>query len=137
MDTKQCIKCNYIKSELYFYLKSVTKNGKTYKYRIGCCGACHSSYIAEKLGHPEPTSCKVKYLSIECDELSIKNRKLTTRSASYRRRAYDMNDSIIRGRLTAKSPELSYNDITPELIELKRKQLKLHRDVKNYKEKSN
>lgn len=44
-----------------------------------------------------------------------------------------LTDSVIKSAITGKAPELSFADIPQDFVELKRKQLKLYRDVKKQK----
>lgn len=48
-----------------------------------------------------------------------------------------LNDNYLKRLLIKDTLGLSYQDVTPELIELKRKQLKIYRDVKQQEENTN
>jgi hypothetical protein len=49
----------------------------------------------------------------------------------------NLSDGYIKSCIASNTKGLTFKDITPELIEMKRKQLKLYRDAKENKSKSN
>jgi len=55
--------------------------------------------------------------------------KLQTKKAQ-RKLVDNLSDGYIKGLFRNRVNSLNYNEVTPELIDLKRKQLKLYRDVK-------
>jgi hypothetical protein len=90
------------------------------------------------------TKCRIKYLNINLDSLSLENRdKISYRlkkkkfpsryyqyQLKYKEKTRDLcGDDYIK-TLLSKQLEVPFKEISPDLIELKRKQIKLLRDVK-------
>jgi hypothetical protein len=151
METKQCTKCKYQVPIEYFLIK----RGK----HIAMCSPCASLY-----NNPNINMCRVKYLDKDLNEQCLKasNRihallnsrkyrkanpervkesamkqkiKNPNRGAKVQKKVRDeLRDSYIITALT-NDGRIKREDVTSELIELKRKQLKLYRDVK--REESN
>ena len=154
METKQCSKCGYNVPIQYFndiQREHVLKTGiKTYTYKSNICISCISGYTTDI------KMCRVKYPTEELEILSHK-RNIALRAQKWRnknkeksreasRKCYnnlkekiaatnkmhseDLTDRGVKRSLLGSRHKLKAKEITPELIELQRNQLKLYRDVK-------
>jgi hypothetical protein len=129
MKTKQCTKCNEVKSVDLF---------------PSCIGRFNKPYIRNVCKSCKAKSYKEwKHSSIEVRQQIRENEKKYRRSKKskiaannlQKKQWAELRDYPIIRCLLQSEKELSIKDITPELIELKRKQLKLYRLCQELKRK--
>jgi len=76
--------------------------------------------------YPERIKCGVKKSQLKYQEKYYK--KAALKNTEFRE---TLHDTYVRTRILQTIPDLTYEDITPELIEIKRKQLLIKREFKN------
>lgn len=127
MNTKICTKCKEDKP-LEKFAKHKRKPGKS-----SWCKACIREYGKKYRDCPE----KRERIILKQKKWRESNRLRCKKSNSetYLKSRKELSDHYIKLLLSDSGSEfnLLYRDITPELINLKRKQLKLKRDVKERK----
>lgn len=162
METKQCTKCKETMALEFFSsngprLKSACKSctNKVRKHKLSALSddelkAFRQKQVATaiKWNKNNPEKCKanaIKYNSTDNAKMGARRRnnslegrdKRNAQHASYRESLHDSYvTNVILNNSKHNKTGLKYEDITPELIEMKRKQLKLYRDVKKNKNKS-
>jgi hypothetical protein len=131
METKQCTKCSKIQP-LSGYGRQMYKTG--YKYRT-ICKACTAIYRKIYRNSDLGKATLKKYAdSGQRYQSYLKNKeKYLNTKAIYRK---ELSDQYVK-KVISRHSNLGFKDITPELIEMKRKQLKLYRDVKEKSNNSN
>lgn len=137
METKKCAKCGEVKSTDSFANRTrKRKDGTTYTELHCYCRKCRNKIVddyrrtnkAARQRKNKTDSARRKArrrLDPEYDEFLRKRSRETNA-----REARELSNVYVKRILVSRS-ELSCEEVTPELIGLKRKQLKLYRDVKN------
>ena len=129
MKTKTCSTCGETKSLDNYYKDKKASDGLVFQ-----CKKCYDIRI--KNYNSKPSSIKKRR---EYQKRRSKTLKAKKYSAIYHRkwrkeRSLD-NDAYISRLITHKSPELEKKDITKEMLELKRKHLKMCRALREMKKK--
>jgi len=145
METKQCTGCKEFK-HFSNYDWSIKKkaNGDDYVYHLSKCKPCEKErkrlHAAKKFKSGAYDEYRKKYYSKPESREAIRNwqkrnpEKLRAIVEKYRIKSRDkLNDYYVKACIASNTKGLAFKDITPELVEMKRKQLKLYRNVKENK----
>jgi len=124
---KKCKKCNELKSLDEFYTVR-RKTGYTYKHSY--CKICHNGNNKKRKEYFK--NYLQEYVEKNSEEINAKKRNYNKKTREHRLNS----DWYIKRSLYQRS-ELTKEDITPEMIEIQRKCLKLGRDLLKIKNKRN
>jgi hypothetical protein len=151
-ETKVCKKCGVEKGvgEYYVKIKKSRNREKVYKYYDTYCKKCSSRDSSNRLKkkYHNDIDYKEKYIKRTLNYVENNLEKVKVRRKIYgekyrldgrekmfsKKQVDEMTDRYIKSVLCSYSTTLQLSDIPQELIELKRKQLKLKRDAKKAKE---
>jgi hypothetical protein len=105
---------------------------------------CTYQYSIPKFEELSKIQCRIigrslyKKRNLEKVKQSAKNSFLKYKDKYYKNAAFKqtylretLNNTYVRSRILQTIPGLTYNDVTPELIEIKRKQILIKRNLKN------
>ena len=129
MKTKTCSTCGETKSLDNYYKDKRASDGLVFQ-----CKKCYG--IRMKKHNSKPSSMEKRRIF---QRKMSKTPKAMKYFAKYHKkwrkeRSFD-NDAYISRLITQKSPELEKKDITKEMLELKRKHLKIYRALKKMRDK--
>jgi hypothetical protein len=129
MKTKTCSTCGEAKSLDSYYKDKRSSDGLVFQ-----CKKCYDIRIKKHNSKPSSIEKRREY-----QRKRSKTPKAKKYSAKYHRKWREErslhNDAYISRLITHKSPELEKKDITKEMLELKRKHLKMCRTLRKIKER--